>query len=97
MPFREQDAGGSEVQTEDVFRDANERIAEKARELELQPPIPFLCECSDKHCFAHIVLMLDEYAEVRSDPQRYLTISGHEVLGALLISQHDHFAVAEKI
>jgi len=42
------------MQTEDVFREANERIAEKAHELELQQPIPFLCECSDKRCFAHL-------------------------------------------
>ena len=35
------------IQVEDVFRNANERIAEKARELRMEPPIPFLCECSD--------------------------------------------------
>jgi type I restriction enzyme M protein len=42
------------VQAEDVFRSANESIAAKARELRLEPPIPFLCECSNKRCFARI-------------------------------------------
>lgn len=69
------------MQTEDVFREANERIAGKADELNLQPPIPFLCECSDEHCFVRLFLSLEEYAEVRSDPQRYLIISGHDVAG----------------
>ena len=69
------------MQTEDVFREANERIAEKARELDLGQPIPFLCECSDKRCFAHIFLGLRRYEEARADPRRYLTIAGHEVRG----------------
>jgi hypothetical protein len=71
------------VQAEDVFRNANERVAAKARELELalDQPLPFLCECSDQRCFARIVLTIQEYEEVRSDPLRYLTISGHEASG----------------
>jgi hypothetical protein len=75
--------GFGTVQTEDVFREANERIARKADELKLQPPIPFLCECSDERCFVHLFLSLEEYAEVRSDPRRYLIISGHDALGGL--------------
>jgi hypothetical protein len=69
------------VRTEDVFREANERIAEKARELDLEQPIPFLCECSDKRCFAHIFLALERYEETRADPARYLTVTGHKADG----------------
>jgi hypothetical protein len=72
------------VQGTDVFRNANESVAAKARELEfaLDRPLPFLCECSDRRCFVQIMLTLEEYDEARSDPRRYLTISGHEVVGA---------------
>jgi hypothetical protein len=72
------------VRPEDVFRNANERVAAKARELDfgLDRPLPFLCECSDTRCFAHIMLTIEEYEEARSGPQRYLTISGHAVRGA---------------
>ena len=72
------------MRAEDVFRNANESVAAKARELEfdLDQPLPFLCECSDTRCFAHIMLTIEEYEEARSGPQRYLTISGHEVRGA---------------
>ena len=66
------------MRVEDVFRDANERVAAKAGELKLDYPIPFLCECRDPHCFAPISLTLKEYEQVRSDPRRYLTIPGHE-------------------
>jgi hypothetical protein len=82
---------------EDVFRDANERIAEKALELELEQPIPFLCECSDRRCFARLFLMLGEYEEARSDPERYLTVGGHEVVGAMVIASDGRFALSEKI
>ena len=86
------------MQAEDVFREANERIGEKARELELQQPIPFLCECSNKRCFARISLTLEEYDEARAAPQRYLTISGHEVEGAaLVIADDERFALVEKL
>ena len=89
--------GVERVQTEDVFREANERIAETAGKLELQQPIPFLCECSDKRCFAHVFLTLEQYEEVRADPWRYLTIVGHEVAGAMVIAKDGRFALAEKI
>jgi hypothetical protein len=82
---------------EDVFRDANERIAEKARELELAQPIPFLCECSDKRCFGRLFLEPAEYEEARADPEIYVTIAGHEVTGAMVIAIGDRFALAEKI
>ena len=62
--------GGSPVRVEDVFRDANERVAAKAGELKFAYPIPFLCECRDPHCFAHISLTLGEYEQARSNPRR---------------------------
>jgi hypothetical protein len=85
------------VQPEEVFRNANERVAAKARELDLLPPIPFLCECSDTRCFAHIQLSLAEYDEVRSRPEIYLIVRGHQVTGAFVIEQDDRFALVEKL
>jgi hypothetical protein len=62
----------------------------------MEPPIPFLCECSDKRCFARTWLTIEEYDEARAAPQRYLTILGHEVEGAFVIALGDRFALAEK-
>jgi hypothetical protein len=85
------------VQAEEVFRSANDRIAEKGRELGWRFPVPFLCECSERGCFARVELMLGEYEAVRSHPQRYLTLPGHEVEGALLVEQNERVALAEKL
>ena len=85
------------LEPEDVFREANERIAESARELGFQFQVPFLCECSDQRCFTFIKLTLEEYEEARTDSHRYLTTSGHEVLGALVIVRDERFALAEKL
>ena len=65
------------MRVEEVFRDANKRVAAKAGELELAYPIPFLCECRDPHCFAPISLTLKGYQQVRSGPQPHITIPGH--------------------
>jgi hypothetical protein len=80
-----------------VFRSANERIAAKARELGWQFPVPFLCECSDTRCFERVELVLEAYEEMRAHPQRYLTVSGHELVGAFLIEQDEHVAFVEKL
>jgi hypothetical protein len=84
------------LETENVFREANESIAAKARELQMEPPIPFLCECSNRRCFARIPLTIEEYEEARAGPKRYLISSGHQVEGASVIAQDERFALAEK-
>jgi hypothetical protein len=85
------------VQAEDVFRSANERVAAKARELEVRSPIPFLCECSDTRCFRHIPLTLEEYDDTAAGPPRYLIVPGHTVGGASVVAQDGPFALAEKL
>jgi hypothetical protein len=85
------------VQAEDVFRSANERIAEKGRELGWRFRVPFLCECSERSCFGRVDLTLEEYAQARAHPQRYLAVSGHEVEGAFLVAHNDRVAFAEKL
>jgi hypothetical protein len=85
------------VQPEDMFRKANESIAAKARELDMESPIPFLCECSDIRCLERVPLSVEEYDEARAAPQRYLTMTGHEVDGAFVIEQDGHFALVEKL
>lgn len=85
------------MKTEDVFRSANERIAEKGRELGWRFPVPFLCECSDIHCFGRVELSLAKYRRVRAHPQRYLTLPKHEVANAFVLEQRENASVAEKL
>ena len=85
------------MEAEDAFRAANERIAEKGRELNWSFPVPFLCECSERRCFARVELTLEDYEQVRSHPQRYLTLPGHKVVGAFLVESNQRVAFAEKL
>ena len=85
------------MQTEDVFRSANDLIAEKGRVLGLTFRSSFLCECSDLKCFARLELTLEEYEELRSHGYRYLTAPGHEVAGTIEIRRTKAFALVEKL
>jgi hypothetical protein len=85
------------VQSEDVFRSTNERIAEKGRQLGWSFPGPFLCECSDLHCFERLELTLEAFEELRSHRDRYLIAPGHAVAGAIEVKRTQGHAFAEKL
>ena len=85
------------MQAEEVFRNANDRIADLAREHSWRFPVPFLCECSERRCFARIDMTLKEYEQLRSHPQRYLALPGHEVEGAVLLRETERVAYVEKL
>ena len=77
--------GRSEEQAalnESVFREANERIAERRAELTaIDGPTPFLCECDDQRCTALVRLTLDEYEQVRSEATQFVIVPGHPTDG----------------
>ena len=62
------------------FRDANDRIRERADELGVEMErIPFLCECPLEDCVEILHLTRGEYAAVREHPRHFVTAVGHEV------------------
>lgn len=65
------------AQTEALFRDVNERIAESAERFAADST-EFVCECSDQACTERVAATLDEYEEVRADGTRFLLSPGHE-------------------
>ena len=84
------------AKNEAAFRKVNERIEEKADELELgEVPTPFLCECEDERCTQVVLLRRTEYEEVRAHPRRFVVSPGHEDGDSRLIQDGD-FAVIEK-
>ena len=61
------------------FRDANERIRDRADELGVEMErIPFLCECPLEDCVEILHLTRGEYAAVREHPRHFVTAVGHE-------------------
>ena len=81
---------------EGIFREANERIAESARNLSLSGPAPFLCECEDGHCTELIPLELAEYEAARSHPERFFTAPGHSISSAQVVEENDRFQLIDK-
>jgi hypothetical protein len=65
------------AQTEALFRDVNERIAESAARFSADLA-EFVCECADPNCTHRIETTLEHYDEVRDDPTHFLLIPGHE-------------------
>jgi hypothetical protein len=66
------------VQNEIVFRDANERIEQSARQLAVGDPVPVICECGEESCRDLIYISAAEYEQVRSHASRFLVVRGHD-------------------
>lgn len=79
-----------------TFRDANERIAAAARDIQLDGSAPFLCECADPSCTDLIRLDLTRYADVRRHPRRFFVVPGHEDEAVKVIESGDSIDVVEK-
>lgn len=62
------------------FRDANEHLehAAKNHHFEGQYRFPFVCECGDSHCHETVMLSIDEYEQIRTHPNWFFLIAGHE-------------------
>jgi len=64
------------AQTESLFRDLNERIAESAERFDAETT-NFVCECADPACAHRVEATLDEYEEVREKGDTFLLAPGH--------------------
>jgi hypothetical protein len=62
--------------TEALFREVNEHIANGARNF--QSRADFVCECGDPMCTARVETTLDEYERVRADGTTFLLAPGHQ-------------------
>ena len=74
-------------------RAGNDRIAEQAERLQFVSRVPMLCECGARDCRTIVLIDLDEYHEVRRDPDSFLTAPAHDVEGAELKTERTDYAV----
>jgi hypothetical protein len=86
------------AQTEALFRNVNERIAESAERFS-SDSAQFVCECSDQSCTDRVQATLDEYEDVRAEPTRFLLRPGHEDtrIERVVERRGNRHAVVEKI
>ena len=85
------------AETEAVFREVNEVIAQTAEQFDADET-EFVCECADETCADRIPAPLDDYEAVREHPTRFLLKEGHEKpLVEKIVRRTDDYAVVEKV
>jgi hypothetical protein len=78
-----------------IFREVNERLREIADPAE--GLTDYLCECSDVGCRETMQLATIEYEAVRSMPNTFVIVPGHERLEVeRVIDDNDRFMLVEK-
>ncbi|HET7272188.1 MAG TPA: hypothetical protein VFI90_14020 [Rubrobacter sp.] len=84
------------VRNQLMLREVNERVAEVAAGWTDDPP-EFLCECSNEDCVETLALSRDEYEIVRSSPNLFVVLPGHEVLEVdQVLEARERFSLVEK-
>jgi hypothetical protein len=85
------------AQTEALFRNVNERIAESAERFEADST-EFVCECADANCTHRVEATLDEYEDVRADGAAFILTPGHEEQDIeRVVERRGRFNIVEKV
>ena len=80
---------------EDLFRRVNERIESASSTASF---VSFVCECPYEKCEARVPLTIEEYEHVRSQPNRFVVLPGHEDPELELIqTASDRYLIVSKL
>lgn len=83
------------AKTQSLYRDVNERLEE------LRPSstfTEFICECALDDCAAPLPMTIEEYEEVRRDPNHFVVKPGHVVDEAeRIVASGPRFVTVAKI
>lgn len=86
------------AENQELFRHANAGLEKAAslNRLDVEA-LPFLCECSDDACMETVALSLATYDEVRSYPNRYFIVTGHQTIaGENVVMSENGYSIVEK-
>jgi CheY-like chemotaxis protein len=84
---------------EDEARAANEIVSIKGEHARVlgHEALAVLCECGDRACHVPLTMSVDDYEEIRSEPDHFAVIDGHEILDAeRVIARRDHYLIVQK-
>jgi hypothetical protein len=86
------------AENEARFRAVNELLEQRSLQAGGgEEPIEFLCECGDADCAQPIRLTVAEYEWLRSDPERFAVVPGHESeVEGEVVWDEGRFRVVEK-
>ena len=78
------------------FREANEQIDRRRRELDIDADgFPLLCECARETCTEVIRVRLEDYEAARAHPRRFVVLAEHTD-SANVLRRQDRYVVIEK-
>ena len=81
---------------EAAFREVNERIAEAGEAFDIEE-IALVCECSRASCAERLQLEVHGYERVRSQPELFVLVPGHEQLDLeVVVEQRDGYVIVRK-
>ena len=85
------------ARNEVLFREANEKLSAKRKELDLGGETPYLCECGDPGCTELVRLSFEQYEHVRSHAGWFLIAPGHDAGEARVVEDGGGgYAIIEK-
>ena len=81
------------ARNEELFRAVNEEIEGRSG----GGVTEYVCECADPECAVTVRLSAAQYRDVRSAPDRFVVVPGHERLELeRVVGSHDGYLVVEK-
>jgi hypothetical protein len=86
-------------QNEALFRQINEELEVLDRGVAAlaDNTLHIVCECGDLGCQERLVVAVDQYEAVRSDPALFFVVSGHEILSAEdIVERTDRYNIVRK-
>jgi hypothetical protein len=93
------DARGERIgRNEALFRQVNERLKEIGESFSLvTESVDFVCECGSASCAAPIRMTVEEYERIRSEPELFFVVPGHEDEDMeSVVESHDRYDVVRK-
>jgi hypothetical protein len=83
------------AKNQSLFRDVNERIEHLAGSAS---SATFVCECLQEDCDERVSLTLEEYEDVRSSPNRFFVLDGHEFAEIEdVVEAKDRYLIVKKL
>jgi CheY-like chemotaxis protein len=84
---------------EDEARAANEIVSVEGEQARMHGSelLAVLCECGDRACHAPLDMTVDDYEEIRSEPDHFAVLDGHEILEAEhIIARRAEYLIVQK-
>jgi hypothetical protein len=83
------------AKNQSLFREVNERIGQLAGPAS---SAAFVCECLQEECDQPVSMSRAEYEQIRSDPNRFFVLAGHEFAEVEdVVETRDGYLIVKKL